>query len=118
MDLSCIPLCKRTDIPDPGTREFSIELFSPPLTLFIVRQGDAVYAYVNRCPHTGVELNWQPNVFLDIDHQHLQCATHGALFRIEDGYCIYGPCLGASLTAVPLRIRKDMLYADANPCRT
>jgi nitrite reductase/ring-hydroxylating ferredoxin subunit len=33
----------------------------------------------------------------------IQCALHGALFRIEDGYCLYGPCQGASLHPLPLR---------------
>ncbi|MEE8263379.1 MAG: Rieske (2Fe-2S) protein, partial [Gammaproteobacteria bacterium] len=41
---------------------------------------------------------WVPDQFLDETGNLLQCATHGALFRIEDGFCVAGPCTGASLT--------------------
>ncbi len=115
MDLNCLPLCAHHAIPDPGTREFVFDKVTPPYALFVVRQGDTVLAYENHCPHTGVELNWQPNVFLNLELQYIQCATHGALFRIEDGYCIYGPCAGASLTPVPLHTREGLLYAEPNP---
>ena len=115
MDLARLPLCSRDEIPENGTREFVFDNFTPPYSLFVVRNKDAIHAYENRCPHTGVELNWQPNVFLDAELKHIQCGTHGALFRIEDGFCIYGPCAGASLTPIRLHIHKEMLYADANP---
>jgi nitrite reductase/ring-hydroxylating ferredoxin subunit len=67
----------------------------------VVHRGGRLYAYRNRCPHTGVELNWLPGQFLSIDGEHIQCATHGALFRIEDGLCVYGPCSGQSLQPLP-----------------
>jgi len=48
-------------------------------------------------------LGWQPDRFLDDSASLIQCATHGALFLIENGECIAGPCAGQSLTAVPGR---------------
>jgi len=69
-----------------------------------VRHGDRVYAYRNRCPHTGAPLDWQPDQFLDLEQMFIQCAFHGALFRIADGYCVRGPCAGQSLEAVSVRI--------------
>lgn len=53
--------------------------------------------YINACPHTGVPLAPPGETPLSRDGLHLVCTLHGALFRIEDGYCIAGPCEGQSL---------------------
>ncbi|MDP3847276.1 MAG: Rieske (2Fe-2S) protein [Pseudomonas sp.] len=68
--------------------------------LFAVRREGQVYAYQNRCPHRGVPLEWQPDQFLDHSNSLIQCATHGALFLIESGECVAGPCAGQSLKAL------------------
>jgi nitrite reductase/ring-hydroxylating ferredoxin subunit len=65
--------------------------------LFVVRRDGQVYAYQNRCPHRGIPLEWQADQFLDHSHSLIQCATHGALFLIESGECVAGPCAGQSL---------------------
>ena len=70
--------------------------------LFLVRQAGRVYGYVNECPHTHTPLDFQPDRFLNRAQSLLLCSTHGALFRIEDGYCVDGPCAGQSLTPVPV----------------
>ncbi|WP_339530926.1 Rieske (2Fe-2S) protein [Pseudomonas mucidolens] len=71
--------------------------------LFAVRRDGVVYAYINRCPHRGVPLEWQPDRFLDQSASLIQCATHGALFLVESGECVAGPCAGQSLTALDCR---------------
>ena len=76
-----------------------------PADYIIVRQGPRVFAYRNRCPHTGVSLEWLPNQFLSLDGGYLQCATHGALFRLDNGYCVRGPCAGQSLQSLEVRLR-------------
>jgi nitrite reductase/ring-hydroxylating ferredoxin subunit len=73
------------------------------LKLFAVRREGVAYFYINRCPHRGVPLEWQPDQFLDSSTSLIKCATHGALFLIESGECIAGPCAGQSLTALPCR---------------
>ncbi|WP_202980281.1 Rieske (2Fe-2S) protein [Marinobacter fonticola] len=67
---------------------------------FAVRQHGKTYAYLNYCPHLGIELNWQPDRFMDPDNCFIQCATHGALFTVDDGHCIAGPCAGDQLIAL------------------
>jgi nitrite reductase/ring-hydroxylating ferredoxin subunit len=62
-----------------------------------VRRDGQPYLYENRCPHRGVPLEWQPHQFLDDSGSLLQCATHGALFLIESGECVAGPCAGQAL---------------------
>ena len=56
--------------------------------------------YRNTCPHTGAALVPPGQSALSRDGLHLVCSVHGALFRIEDGVCIAGPCLGQALEAV------------------
>jgi nitrite reductase/ring-hydroxylating ferredoxin subunit len=74
-----------------------------PLTGFVFLDGATPRAYLNRCPHMGVELNWKPGCFMDVDNLFLQCSTHGALFKPQDGECIAGPCQGDALTELDLR---------------
>ena len=97
-------LCYLDDIPEPGCRGFRIGSGSEARALFVVRQGGHVFAYENSCPHTGSPLDWIPDRFLDLEKQHILCATHGALFRIEDGYCLAGPCAGKSLKPVSITV--------------
>jgi nitrite reductase/ring-hydroxylating ferredoxin subunit len=104
------PLCRLADLADPGTRGFRAWREGVPVEIFLVRQGDRVFAYCNSCPHTGGPLDWVPDQFLDADQALIQCATHAALFRIEDGHCIAGPCTGQSLTAVPVVVRGGEVF--------
>ncbi|SEM58207.1 Ferredoxin subunit of nitrite reductase or a ring-hydroxylating dioxygenase [Pseudomonas sp. NFIX51] len=92
-------LCPPGDLPEASSRGFNLE--GQPL--FAVRRDRQVYVYTNRCPHRGVALEWQPDQFLDPSSSLIQCATHGALFLIENGECVAGPCAGQSLTAIPCR---------------
>ncbi len=89
-------LCHKDTIAEPGS--LGIDQHG----LFIVRQNGRCFAYRNRCPHLGVELNWTENQFLDRDDSLIQCATHGALFVVETGECVAGPCMGDCLEAVPI----------------
>ena len=98
-------LCLLSSLADPSSRGFSVQWQGRQLDLLLVRRGPGVYAYVNSCPHTGVTLDWLPDQFLDAEGNHIQCTTHGALFRPEDGYCVYGPCAGESLESVAVEIR-------------
>jgi nitrite reductase/ring-hydroxylating ferredoxin subunit len=78
-------------------------------SIFVVNKDGQYFAYRNSCPHLGVELNWNEHVFLDFDKAFIQCSTHGALFTIEDGQCVAGPCSGQALQALPLEINDGQL---------
>ena len=71
-------------------------------------------AYLNQCPHTGVNLNWQPNQCFDQEQRYLACSLHGALFQPEDGFCVYGPCRGQSLVSVALVLDGDSILIDVD----
>jgi nitrite reductase/ring-hydroxylating ferredoxin subunit len=97
-------LCRRDAIADPGGRGFEFGGGAHRYAMFVVRRGEAVYGYVNVCPHARTPLDWTPDQFLTQDRSAIMCATHGARFRIEDGACTAGPCPGKSLTAVAVRV--------------
>lgn len=92
-----------------GCKQYTLEIDGKPRELFVVEQRGRYHAYANRCPHLGVPLNWQPDVFLNVDHTHIQCSTHGAQFRIDNGLCEWGPCLGQSLQKLDLKIDGGLL---------
>ena len=114
-------LCRFTELPDPGSKGITLQGDARVLELFVVRQGEEVRAYLNSCPHTGGPLDWVPDEFLSVDGRHIQCATHDALFRWEDGVCVAGPCSGDALTLLPaiveageVRVPQDVLNGGSN----
>ena len=116
------PLCALGEISDGESRVFSFREDSAIFEMFVLRAPGHVkidneqkkpgnlYAYVNDCPHTHTPLDWTPGQFLDTKKNLLLCATHGALFRIGDGLCIEGPCLGKSLTPVDIFVENDLIH--------
>lgn len=78
--------------------------------LMVLRRGEAVFVYANRCPHVGLPLDFKPGQFLDPDRTLIQCSNHGAQFQIEDGVCVFGPCMGRDLEAVPVEVRDGAVY--------
>lgn len=88
------------ELEDPGCREFSIGSGDWPFRGFVVRKGDAVYAYQNFCMHVGHPLNYKPDSFLTRNNELIICASHGALYEIDTGLCVAGPCPGKKLRAV------------------
>lgn len=101
-------LCALNEVPNPGAKEFKLEQYDFPV--FIVRQGDTTRAYLNSCPHTGAPLNWQPDQFLDIDQELIQCSLHMAIFDIPSGKCLAGPCVDQGLQRVEIDIRAGDIY--------
>ena len=82
--------------------------------LFAVRKDGQLYAYRNRCPHRGIPLEWLPDQFLDHSASLIQCATHGALFLIESGECVAGPCAGQSLQELVIREDEQAIWVVLN----
>ena len=100
-----LTICRLDEIPDGGARGFTVETPRGARDILIVRRGGAAFAYENSCPHVGTPLDWGPDQFLSADGSHIVCATHGALFRIEDGLCFSGPCHGVPLPPIAVEIR-------------
>ncbi|TWB47545.1 Rieske (2Fe-2S) protein [Nitrospirillum viridazoti] len=106
------PLCRLADIADGQAKGINWGSGSAREEILVARRGDRAFAYHNRCPHVGTTLDWTPDRFMSADGRHLQCATHGALFRVEDGLCIHGPCAGRSLTPVRVHVEDGAVHLD------
>jgi len=97
-------LCHLDELQDGSARGFD-PLAKGQDTLFVVRQGPALRSYQNSCPHwPGSPMAWRKDAYLSEDGKKIACYGHGALFDIESGQCISGPCLGEFLQALPLHI--------------
>jgi nitrite reductase/ring-hydroxylating ferredoxin subunit len=71
-------------------------------TGFVVRFNQQPYAYVNQCAHVSVELDWNEGEFFTSQGDYLICATHGAHYRPDNGFCVMGPCKGKRLKPIEL----------------
>lgn len=96
-------ICKSEFLTDGGKGiRFDLSRNEKKAAAFAIRFDGKVYAYMNFCPHLGTELDWQPGEFFDDSGLYLVCATHGAVFMPESGYCSGGPCRGRRLIALPV----------------
>lgn len=98
------------EIPDGGGKGFEVPGPRGARSVFAVRRGGGVFVYRNSCPHTGVTLNWRDDEFMSFDGMYIQCSMHFAQFRVYDGYCIYGPCAGRSLSSEAFEIRDGVIF--------
>ena len=105
-------ICRTTDLGDPGARSFVLTHAGDTIEGIVLHWAGRWYGYRNKCPHTGVNLNWLPDQFFDLLQHYLQCSMHGALFEPVTGYCVGGPCVGESLITLPLRVDEQRVYLD------
>lgn len=86
-------LCAAADLAERGPAVvFDVLLWGQPARAFAMRFNGALVAYINRCAHVPVEMDWQPGAFLDHDKRWVVCAIHGATYEPADGRCVGGPC--------------------------
>jgi nitrite reductase/ring-hydroxylating ferredoxin subunit len=96
-------ICSSDDLVEGGRGlRFTVDRYGVSEPAFVVRFRGRVHAYLNRCAHVPVELDWQPNEFFDHSGLYLICATHGALYAPESGHCLGGRCNGVGLVALPV----------------
>ncbi|WP_267394488.1 Rieske (2Fe-2S) protein [Sphingomonas sp. GC_Shp_1] len=91
-------------VPDDGARNFVLQLRAGRFHGFVVRRGDAVFGYVDRCPHMGLPLAQVLDAYLTPDGGLIACSWHAALFDVASGACVGGPCPGTRLTAWPVEV--------------
>jgi nitrite reductase/ring-hydroxylating ferredoxin subunit len=90
-----VALCNSADLLSGGAAvPFDVHYAGQTCRAFAIRFEGAVHAYLNRCSHVAMELDWQPNQFFDDTGQWLLCSTHGAAYQPATGACSGGPCTG------------------------
>ena len=72
-------------------------------------------AYLNRCRHLPIPIDSGSRQFLTKDGKHLLCGTHGALYQLDDGMCVAGPCLHLTLERLPIEIDQGELFVLVLP---
>jgi nitrite reductase/ring-hydroxylating ferredoxin subunit len=82
--------------PDPQTQK--------PFRYLLLRSGDAVRAYENRCAHFGVPLAARQDLLIYTPHATVSCNVHYARYRWSDGVCETGDCVGEALPTIPVQI--------------
>jgi nitrite reductase/ring-hydroxylating ferredoxin subunit len=92
---SIVPLCNSRDLIEGGKAvSFDVNYAGQTCRAFAVRFQGQPHAYLNRCSHVAMELDWQPDRFFDDTGRWLMCATHGAVYEPSTGECRGGPCRG------------------------
>ncbi len=81
---------------------------------FVIQFDGQYFAYLNRCGHIAVQLDYMPGEFFADDGQTLICATHGAEYAPDSGACLGGPCYGVGLEPIPLKRQGDNLTLDSS----
>ncbi len=88
-------LCNSADLVDSADAvAFDVLYCGQACAAFAIRYQGQAHAYLNRCAHVPMEMDFQPNRFFDSTGQWLICATHGAMYRPQTGACRSGPCRG------------------------
>ena len=91
-------ICRSRELIERGRGiRFTVRRHGEAAPAFVIRFGGAVHAYLNRCRHRSLELDWNEGEFFDAFGEHLLCATHGARYAPASGTCVGGPCGGAGL---------------------
>lgn len=93
-----------TDLVDGGAYLRSIGSEKPTFDVIVLRSGDLVFAYVNRCMHFGVPLALKTEYLGIRPHTSIRCSVHYARYRWQDGFCEWGDCEGESLLAIPVAV--------------
>lgn len=89
------PLCHSRDLVDGGQGvSFDVNYAGQTCRAFAIRYQGRAHAYLNRCTHVAMELDWRPDQFFDDSARWLLCATHGAVYAPDTGECRGGPCRG------------------------
>ncbi len=94
---------------------FDLPQLGEHITGFVVRFDGNVHAYVNQCAHVSVELDWNEGDFFTPEKDYLVCATHGAQYQPNTGFCVFGPCKGKSLRTLPVteQDQQVIIHLDA-----
>ena len=104
-------LCASAELAERGRAlVFDVLQYGEPVRAFALRFEGHVVAYLNRCLHVPVEMDWQPGVFLDSEQRFILCSTHGAAYEPADGRCVGGPCGRGRLTALQVQERDGQVY--------
>jgi len=77
---------------------------------FAIRWRGQARAYLNRCGHVPIELDYEHGQFFDFSGTYLVCSTHGALYDPATGRCVGGRCQRTGLVPLPVVEENGAIY--------
>ena len=99
-------ICDGAQVEEGGKGvRFTVQRHGETQPAFVIRYDGTVHAYINRCAHVPVQLDWMEGEFFDLTGLYLICSTHGATYLPDTGRCVAGPCSGRKL--VPLQVEES-----------
>ena len=108
---SAVPICSSATLVEGGDGVlFSVQRHGVSEPAFAIRHAGVAHAYLNRCGHIPVELDWQPGKFFDDSGLYLICSTHGAMYSPQSGRCLGGRCNGTGLIPLGIIERDGSVY--------
>jgi nitrite reductase/ring-hydroxylating ferredoxin subunit len=110
-DRSRVLVGRVEEISEGASRKFVFLRAGQEIEAFAFRRNGDLYAYINRCRHVPMTMDWVENRFFTEEGDFILCATHGACYVPETGECVDGPPLGKFLISVPLEIREGEILA-------
>jgi len=106
-------ICASAGLAEAGDGvRFEVTRYGVREPAFAIRFGGKVHAYLNRCAHVPVELDWNPGKFFDAEGLVLLCSTHGAMYDPETGACLGGPCSRGALPRLAVVERDGMVILE------
>ncbi len=106
------PIARVGELRPGQTKKFVLACDGREIEGFVLNFAGTHHAWVNRCRHVPMSLDWVENQFFTEDGQFVQCSTHGAYYVPDTGECIAGPPCGRFLVRIPLRIEADTITAE------
>lgn len=99
-----------SDIKNGTAKDFTFGRGTTVFSMFIVRQDDKVYGYLNICPHYSQPLNYREGQFLNEDATRIRCTMHFAEFNIDDGFGVAGAAENCWLDPVPVIVKDEGIF--------
>lgn len=99
------------DLAHGTTKKFLLRCRGKAVEAVLLNYEGNIYAYVNRCCHIPISMDWVDNQFFTEDKRYLICANHGATYEPATGECVWGPCFGAFLQGISLEISGGKILA-------
>ena len=104
-------ICASAALTDAGKGvRFELQYLGQTAPAFVVRYRGRVYAYLNRCAHIPVEMDWQEGEVVDICGLYLLCSSRGAGYLPETGHCMGGRCAGKNLVTLAVQEHDGYVY--------
>lgn len=108
---SYVLICAADDVVEGGKGiRFPVSAGDELTTGFVIRYGGVVHAYLNRCAHVPIELDWNPGEFFEGSGLYLMCSTHGAIYEPDTGHCSGGPCRGGRLRPITVIEKESRVF--------